>query len=95
MMGKILPEMGKLADREMVRGGIDLQQTRHELQGSSNPGSNPHKGLKDIIPENNLLRAMRYIYILTTNGVHLQSISYMDRMVQFVVHQTAILSIVT
>ena len=62
MMGKILPEMGKLADREMVRGGIDLQQTRHELQGSSNPGSDPHKGLKDIIPENDLLRAMRYIY---------------------------------
>ena len=50
-------------DSPTVRAALETQKLNNEISGgTANPGSDPHRGLKDIVPSNQLENAMHYIY---------------------------------
>jgi hypothetical protein len=47
----------------LVESALALQKVFNvENSGAANPGSDPHKGLKDVLPESSQLTHMRHIY---------------------------------
>ena len=54
--------LGNLRDRPLVQNALAHQELVHGPQGTAKPGTDPHKGLKDIISRRELLRAVDYIY---------------------------------
>ena len=53
---------GRINERESVRRSLSQQAKNMESSGPQRPGTDPHKGLKDIITEEDCIRAMRYAY---------------------------------
>ena len=62
LAGESFVPLGKIKDRQIVKNALYHQELEYGKAGKSNPGTDPHKGLKDMLSREESLRAMEFIF---------------------------------